>query len=1345
MSSRGYDLGDVAFGLTAETAGLDRALDTLRKFGQLTNEAAASTEKGSGRITAAMARQEKAIINTYTAVKNFNAEARKVNAPMGMLARSTNEMQAFANTMTKGAMSSLEYGRAVSIAKERVADLQRQLKSYQGNNAANDRMAQAINRAQVNMQRAMGSIATSGAPFDTLKLQKAFNDLEINIRKSGGRVHEINAAQREFNATLNETNEKTRAWQQGMRSIEVMQKQVNNAVGRQVRYGQRTDFPIQSNQLLNTARVATASGDFGKATLSLNALRSTLVSTEKGLAAASQRTEKFASAMRQFERSTILAVGPLSGVGARAAVVASMFETMSGKAVLATIATTGLVAGLGMLSAHAVRTVMAMEQWKSMLIAASGSQALVAEEMSYLTRVGNEYGQVLSTLIPSYAKFATSARLANVSLEEQRNIFEGFMTAGAAMHWNQEQLGRAFLALEQMMSKGVIQSQEMKLQMAQVLPGAMEIAAASVGKTTAEFMKMMENGEALTKDVLPKMAERLKEIFARAAEAGKKSLVAELARYENVKLEFGLSFDKATKSSEAFRGILSLTNDAITAISENMDQVIAVTAGVGAAFTVYLGVNAVQSLYRLTKAIKGAAIAQGFLNAATLANPWLIAGAALAGVTAYTLMNRKTNEALALAETQSAMHKEMIKDFEKAGSIQQRVQQESIKDLKEQNKILADQIRLKMLSYTVQPEKSDNAHARFTAGMEQDIERLRRSTTINMFPSERARVMARIDQLQKQLAGSRKNIVAQDPELARMQKTLDDNKELLKRYEAIPTIKEPKGGLGDSKAAKAAEAFANKMAAARDNILDTIDSLESLRQQQESMSKVGLIDLPAIEAAEKASKFIRDLERKDPKLVTAVYEAVKTKLRETGIESTSLVDGLTKLYEAEIRTKTSADAMKKAHEDLPGQLKDIYEAATTAAEKLNLAQLEFSGDEVSKRQYETSKKRYRELMKEADTFFEAMSNPAIDQEQSMQVHLKYNQTTDNLKGAYQLEDLMQMPRDVEQAFNEMSRIVSLNAAILEDQVGMGMLSSVEAEDRLRQTTLSLAMAYQERLLPMLENIREAYKEQPMILAQVDAWSAKLDTTIKKMAPKTTYDAVMEGLRRYKDSHVKTFEDITETTQQLAQDTEKMLADFLFNPFEEGLQGMLRSFVSILHRMASEALAAKIMESILGNVGGGGGSSNPIGGLLSGAFNFFAGPSSFTPFTGSAAAGMSNFSSASFDSISAFSTFFADGGIMTPKGPLKLNTYAGGGIADTPQMAVFGEGSMAEAYVPLPDGKSIPVKMDSGPKSEAMASPVRIVNMFDNGVISDYLSGSEGEKVIINAVRRNASAFRGILS
>lgn len=65
--------------------------------------------------------------------------------------------------------------------------------------------------------------------------------------------------------------------------------------------------------------------------------------------------------------------------------------------------------------------------------------------------------------------------------------------------------------------------------------------------------------------------------------------------------------------------------------------------------------------------------------------------------------------------------------------------------------------------------------------------------------------------------------------------------------------------------------------------------------------------------------------------------------------------------------------------------------------------------------------------------------------------------------------------------------------------------------------------------------------------------------------------------------------------------------------------------------------------------------------------------------------------------------FATGGAMTSRGPVPLNAYVTGGIADTPQMALFGEGRMPEAYVPLPDGKRIPVAMsqpangDSGPQ------------------------------------------------
>lgn len=55
---------------------------------------------------------------------------------------------------------------------------------------------------------------------------------------------------------------------------------------------------------------------------------------------------------------------------------------------------------------------------------------------------------------------------------------------------------------------------------------------------------------------------------------------------------------------------------------------------------------------------------------------------------------------------------------------------------------------------------------------------------------------------------------------------------------------------------------------------------------------------------------------------------------------------------------------------------------------------------------------------------------------------------------------------------------------------------------------------------------------------------------------------------------------------------------------------------------------------------------------------------------------------------------ANGGIMSSLGSVPLNKYANGGVASTPQLALFGEGRMNEAFVPLPDGRTIPVSMKS---------------------------------------------------
>ena len=105
--------------------------------------------------------------------------------------------------------------------------------------------------------------------------------------------------------------------------------------------------------------------------------------------------------------------------------------------------------------------------------------------------------------------------------------------------------------------------------------------------------------------------------------------------------------------------------------------------------------------------------------------------------------------------------------------------------------------------------------------------------------------------------------------------------------------------------------------------------------------------------------------------------------------------------------------------------------------------------------------------------------------------------------------------------------------------------------------------------------------------------------------------------------------------------------------------------------------------------------------------------------------------------------FANGGIMTPHGPLPLRSYAMGGIADSPQMALYGEGRRPEAYVPLPDGRSIPVKI-AGAGGSGVVVNMNITNNAGSDIQARQQSqprqnsdGSISLDVVIERAVRNA--------
>lgn len=89
--------------------------------------------------------------------------------------------------------------------------------------------------------------------------------------------------------------------------------------------------------------------------------------------------------------------------------------------------------------------------------------------------------------------------------------------------------------------------------------------------------------------------------------------------------------------------------------------------------------------------------------------------------------------------------------------------------------------------------------------------------------------------------------------------------------------------------------------------------------------------------------------------------------------------------------------------------------------------------------------------------------------------------------------------------------------------------------------------------------------------------------------------------------------------------------------------------------------------------------------------------------------------------------FADGGIMTSAGPVPLRKYSGGGIANSPQAAIFAEGGVPEAFVPVPSGK-IPVEMRGSAGNVTIVQHISVDARSDIASVRAAMSRARDEAV-----------------
>jgi tape measure domain-containing protein len=147
----------------------------------------------------------------------------------------------------------------------------------------------------------------------------------------------------------------------------------------------------------------------------------------------------------------------------------------------------------------------------------TGSAAAAAAEQKFVRDEAQRLGISLADAQEAYLKLAAAARGTALEGEYARKVFSAVAGAAATLGLSSAETSGALLAISQMMSKGTVQAEELRGQLGERIPGAFQIAARAMGVTTSELSEMLDRGQVLADDFLPKFAEQLgKEVPASA-------------------------------------------------------------------------------------------------------------------------------------------------------------------------------------------------------------------------------------------------------------------------------------------------------------------------------------------------------------------------------------------------------------------------------------------------------------------------------------------------------------------------------------------------------------------------------------------------------------------------------------------------------------------------------------------------------------------------------------------------------------------------------------------------------------------------------------------------------------
>lgn len=230
------------------------------------------------------------------------------------------------------------------------------------------------------------------------------------------------------------------------------------------------------------------------------------------------------------------------------------------------------------------------------------SEKEMIQTQVYLNRLMQNYGVNLFDTTRSYIKFRAAIGATNLSVQAGQKIFESFAKTSAVLGLSQDETNGVFLALEQMISKGKVTTEELRRQLGERIPGAFNIMANAIGVTVQQLDKMLRAGAVLSEDALPKLAAEMEKTFGIESVTMVDTLVAAQERLRTS----WINFVKELNQSDKFRELLTAINMALVEFGQRFGFFVhdqkegAATAAANISNIAVESKNAAEEMARLT-------------------------------------------------------------------------------------------------------------------------------------------------------------------------------------------------------------------------------------------------------------------------------------------------------------------------------------------------------------------------------------------------------------------------------------------------------------------------------------------------------------------------------------------------------------------------------------------------------------------------------------------------------------------------------------------------------------------------------------------------------------------------